>query len=685
MATVNVNLTCDLQHPVQVQYIGGNMFSQDNAGNTINVEVFNDGEPATLGGSISANVIRADGATVAVSGALSGNRAYVIFPQACYAVPGTITVIIKNTESSTVTTIAAFVANVYQSTTDTVVDPGQIIPSVSALIAQIEAAVDSIPVDYSGLLATIAADYSSSKTYPVVGMYAWQGGVLKRNIVPITTAETYTAAHWTNAVIGDDLSALKSAFERDTKAITGNVPLVFDEGVYYKFTNQGANVSITPTEYAGRAGLCVPCSPGDKFTVKVTGGGAVVLAYGFCTSAGVVKEHANTNTALDGDVLTAPADSEYLVLNNLNNNNTDYWAVKGTPLLKDFVNDLSVAVDTIGGISASDYSNLLANIDINCRANFLSTAGWTDTPPIKSGVFINNHVNSVFNIQYFITHAKGIIYNRIVRRSNHEVYRDWVAQGFPEADPVSLLNVLVLGDSICRGGRNNSKGFIGDVGCQYVNMGVGGATISNKTDSSSVTDAVHPVGAANIPDQLVKYATECTGEDWYIVPDVIIAEGGINDMSKANLGTVPTSPAHNDTEAAALAVDTLCGGLEYLFYQMIKLYPLAKRFFLITNRLNTRPWTPNTGETTGYTQTEMANAIKAVCAVYSVKVIDVFNESPLDSYFSQYVSPTAYSEDHSVTDLYCIDKDKLHPLALGYKVGYAPLVKGALQSAIKFN
>ena len=240
MATVNVNLTCDLQHPVQVQYIGGNMFSQDNAGNTINVEVFNDGEPATLGGSISANVIRADGATVAVSGALSGNRAYVIFPQACYAVPGTITVIIKNTESSTVTTIAAFVANVYQSTTDTVVDPGQIIPSVSALIAQIEAAVDSIPVDYSGLLATIAADYSSSKTYPVVGMYAWQGGVLKRNIVPITTAETYTAAHWTNAVIGDDLSALKSAIS-EIDASPSFAP--FTDGKFVNFANGNVTTS----------------------------------------------------------------------------------------------------------------------------------------------------------------------------------------------------------------------------------------------------------------------------------------------------------------------------------------------------------------------------------------------------------------------------------------------------------
>ena len=264
MATVNVNLTCDLQHPVQVQYIGGNMFSQDNAGNTINVDVFNDGEPATLGGSISANVIRADGATVAVSGALSGNRAYVIFPQACYAVPGTITVIIKNTESSTVTTIAAFVANVYQSTTDTVVDPGTIIPSISSLIAQIEAAVDSIPVDYSGLLATIAADYSSSKTYPVVGMYAWQGGVLKRNIVPITTAETYTAAHWTNAILGDDVSALKSAICTDVNAsaLWLAKSISNGDGSYYDSTTRIS----TNTYIADNISMITPAT-GYKFAI----------------------------------------------------------------------------------------------------------------------------------------------------------------------------------------------------------------------------------------------------------------------------------------------------------------------------------------------------------------------------------------------------------------------------------
>jgi len=213
MASVEINLTCNLQTPVKVQYIDGNMFSLDNAGNTINVLVFNGEEPAELGGSVAVSVIRSDGATVAVSGAISGNKAYAILPQSCYAVPGVVSVVVKNVQSTTVTTLAAFVANVYQTSTETTVDPGTIIPSISALIAQIEAAVDSVPADYSALLATIAADYSSSKTYPTVGAYAWCNGVLRRSIVPITTAETYNSAHWTDAVIGDDLSALKSAIK----------------------------------------------------------------------------------------------------------------------------------------------------------------------------------------------------------------------------------------------------------------------------------------------------------------------------------------------------------------------------------------------------------------------------------------------------------------------------------------
>lgn len=151
MAMIETWVNQDLTAPVQVVYLPGNVFSQDNNGNLIGVNVFQGGEPATLSGTVSASVIRADGATVAVTGSLSGNQCSVVLPQSCYAVPGVLSIVIKLTSDGAVTTVGAVVANVYRSSTDTAVDPGEIMPSISALIAAIDAAVASIPVDYSAL------------------------------------------------------------------------------------------------------------------------------------------------------------------------------------------------------------------------------------------------------------------------------------------------------------------------------------------------------------------------------------------------------------------------------------------------------------------------------------------------------------------------------------------------------
>ena len=155
MAVIETWFNQDLQHPVKARYLDGNVFSQDNQGNLIGVNVYNNGSPASLTGTVSANVIRADGATVAVSGMLAGNKASVVLPQSAYAVPGVISIIIKLTTSGVITTLCAIVANVYQSTTDTIVDPGTIIPSIESLIAEINAAIESIPSDYSSLSATV--------------------------------------------------------------------------------------------------------------------------------------------------------------------------------------------------------------------------------------------------------------------------------------------------------------------------------------------------------------------------------------------------------------------------------------------------------------------------------------------------------------------------------------------------
>ena len=60
MALIESWVKCELSRAVQVQYLQGNLFSADNQGNLVGVRVFENGEPASLSGSVSANVIRAD-------------------------------------------------------------------------------------------------------------------------------------------------------------------------------------------------------------------------------------------------------------------------------------------------------------------------------------------------------------------------------------------------------------------------------------------------------------------------------------------------------------------------------------------------------------------------------------------------------------------------------------------------
>lgn len=157
MAMIETWFSQDLNEPVQVHQLDGNVFSQDNQGNLIGVNVFDGGAPATLSGSVSANVIRADGTTVAVTGVLTNNSCYIILPSAAYAVPGIISVVIKLTGGGSTTTLCALVANVYQSATDATVDPGTIIQDIAALIATINAAILSIPSDYDALVKDVQA------------------------------------------------------------------------------------------------------------------------------------------------------------------------------------------------------------------------------------------------------------------------------------------------------------------------------------------------------------------------------------------------------------------------------------------------------------------------------------------------------------------------------------------------
>jgi len=61
----------------------------------------------------------------------------------------------------------------------------------------------------AGAIGTVASAYDASKTY-AVGDYAIHNNDLYRCITAITTAETFTASHWTKVVLADDVTDLKS-------------------------------------------------------------------------------------------------------------------------------------------------------------------------------------------------------------------------------------------------------------------------------------------------------------------------------------------------------------------------------------------------------------------------------------------------------------------------------------------
>lgn len=137
MATLDYRTTCELNRPVTIKHLDGMFFSQDVKANRIVVNVVRGGVNESLSGSVSANIIRADGSTVVQTGSISGNVASVVMPSAAYAVPGAIAVFVKHTASGVTSTIAAVTGYVYKSTTDTIVDPGTVVPNINELLAKI--------------------------------------------------------------------------------------------------------------------------------------------------------------------------------------------------------------------------------------------------------------------------------------------------------------------------------------------------------------------------------------------------------------------------------------------------------------------------------------------------------------------------------------------------------------------
>ena len=114
------------------------------------------------------------GSTVVVDGAVENGRATLTLPTPCYAYPGRFSLVIKASQSGSVNTIFWAEGAVGRCTTDTVVDPGEVLPTLDQLLAQIDAmeeataqtiaAREDMQQELSGLGVMHRTTHTGSKT-----------------------------------------------------------------------------------------------------------------------------------------------------------------------------------------------------------------------------------------------------------------------------------------------------------------------------------------------------------------------------------------------------------------------------------------------------------------------------------------------------------------------------------------
>lgn len=129
--------TVDLNEPVKKTYIDTLLATEDNLAHCFDITL-KQGVPS--GAAVNAYFIRySDNATISLTGTVSGNVASVTLNKSCYNKAGQYAIIIKLVADGVTNTVFYGEGTIFISITDTILDPENVVPSLSDLLAQISA------------------------------------------------------------------------------------------------------------------------------------------------------------------------------------------------------------------------------------------------------------------------------------------------------------------------------------------------------------------------------------------------------------------------------------------------------------------------------------------------------------------------------------------------------------------
>lgn len=137
MANFIISRTVDLGRAGNnTEFLSGSLFADENLAHTFAISATRNGSAIALSGVVTACFIRPDGGTVELDGTIEDGKACVTLAESCYVVTGRFKLTIFVSVDGAKTAVYCAAGNVVETTTNTIIDPGSVVPSVDDIIAE---------------------------------------------------------------------------------------------------------------------------------------------------------------------------------------------------------------------------------------------------------------------------------------------------------------------------------------------------------------------------------------------------------------------------------------------------------------------------------------------------------------------------------------------------------------------
>lgn len=238
---------------------------------------------------------------------------------------------------------------------------------------------------------------------------------------------------------------------------------------------------------------------------------------------------------------------------------------------------------------------------------------------------------------FFIPDSSGMVYpNALI---NAEEYSSLLE----EVDRYSLCHgktMLSFGDSIMYGLGNNNNGIADMVAEKYgmnvFDYSISGATFGVSKDHSHIADQIKTASSTSVK------------------PDVILINGGTNDMAFTKRGKISDS-----VDVKSLDENTFAGGFEYSAYLLQKYWKDVPVIYVRAHDMGRRD---------DAIEQDFGVLALNIAQKWDLYTVDIYNDTDF------------CTENEAQRDAYTLYKPKLgysdgvHPTALGYAKYYLPLV-----------